>query len=810
MAISSPVSAAHVSHSFAADAVSPPTALRRWDGTKRTCVKWASWERDPELWIHHGDCFVYLHCHGRPQKTPSFKIPFSALLAAGCHPFVARFLVTDDHRPRTADEIERWYRQNAGRNVELYVPPPSTSDRKRVADHHLATRNLLAWATRGSLVGKHLGTALVTLFRSMHELRSPVADSVRDLVDYLDEKGYLSMTNLPHRALALLTLAETFQLRELYIRAFVHCVGMRERLGANSEYQNVTAESRRLIAQARAHMDASMDRTSAMLRSFLDEELSEAHVGVSCGIRAHLEGFRGFLLSFYSGKFGYYPPRSFNATVYRTMGDDFALLYKLLKDEGFTSDEMMPSAAAGGICALQLVQSVDARLGFEPLQHALPLLPQPEHKSPTKRVSWLGRRASKSDTRQLEHAAMVRASNWREDVFQNDLVRAYRRFEENLVMSPSKADKQDRVSLADARKARWILIYAVHQTLRHVNRQPPGVSDDSGAPYLLTAPIDNLPSWTESDENDQTDTATEDMSFVTWGSTLIESPKGRIEIKPDIDYFALTHKESCSERRQSTSSVVFQNETPAIERSSSVTRILGSGSPFRRSPLYHEIVVHGYGNGTNDVSFDAARMTRLDMSVKWATRSDSNASQACSSASSGLASTASPAESVATSISTPGSPPPFSEVCTEPAKRWSQQEPASSKAASPAGSIAKSNSLRRRPMSTALEGFSYAKCLGHFVEQESRNMLAGASGITRRHTTTASDPKRLGSLVSQVWPTHLPNIIDEEPCVLAQDSCDWTAMQAFLDGRMADVDAHGDVLPAWEQYADLGGLTEMR
>lgn len=582
----------------------------------------------------------------------------------------------------------------------------------------------------------------------------------------------------------------------------------------------MTAESKRLIAQARADMDASMDRTSAMLGNFLDEELSEAYVGISSGIRAHLERFRGFLVSFYSAKFGYYPPRAFDATVYRTMAVDFALLYRLLKDEAFTCDEMMPSAAAGGICALQLVQSVDARLGHEPLQHPLPLLPRPEQKAPTKRVSWLGRRPSKADTRQLEHAAMVRASNWREDVFQNDLVRAYRRFEESLVMSPCKSDKQDRVSMADARKVRWILIYAVHQTLRHVNRQPPGVSEDASAPYLLTAPIDHLPSWTECDDNDETDTATEDISIVTWGSTLMESPKGRIEIKPDIDYFALTHKEPCSQKRESTSPVVFQPETPVLKRSSSVNRILGSGSPFRRSvrklrqakapapppasaspckSLYHEIVVHGYGNGTNDVSLDGVKMARLDTSVKWATRSDSTASQACSRASSALASTASPVESAATSITT------FSEACPEPTRRWSQQE-----AVSPANSVAKSNSLKRRPISTALEGFSYAKCLGQFVEQESRSMLAGASGITRRHTTTASDPKRPGSLVSQARPTNLPNVIDEEPCFISPDSCDWSAMQAFLDGKTADVGANGDVLPAWEQYADLGGLTEMR
>lgn len=50
--------------------------------------------------------------------------------------------------------------------------------------------------------------------------------------------------------------------------------------------------------------------------------------------------------------------------------------------------------------------------------------------------------------------------------------------------------------------------------------------------------------------------------------------------------------------------------------------------------------------------------------------------------------------------------------------------------------------------------------------------------------------------------------IDEEPYVLSRDSGDWTAMQAFLDGKGPNGEADGT--HAWEQYADLGGLTEVR
>lgn len=76
------------------------------------------------------------------------------------------------------------------------------------------------------MVGCSLGSAIIGLLHSMHEFRSGVNDNVADMMDYFDEEGYLDMANQPNHALAMLHLAEFFQMRELYIRAFAHCVGM--------------------------------------------------------------------------------------------------------------------------------------------------------------------------------------------------------------------------------------------------------------------------------------------------------------------------------------------------------------------------------------------------------------------------------------------------------------------------------------------------------------------------------------------------------------------------------------------------------
>jgi hypothetical protein len=72
---------------------------------------------------------------------------------------------------------------------------------------------------------------------SMHEFRLPGEDNIADLRDYLEEEGYLQMREQANHALAILHLAEFFQLRDLYIGAFAHCTGMSSRLFLSSEYQ---------------------------------------------------------------------------------------------------------------------------------------------------------------------------------------------------------------------------------------------------------------------------------------------------------------------------------------------------------------------------------------------------------------------------------------------------------------------------------------------------------------------------------------------------------------------------------------------
>ena len=87
------------------------------------------------------------------------------------------------------------------------------------------------------MVGQHLGSALIKLMDNMYEFRTPGADNVEDMMRYVGGEGYRDMANQPVHALAMLHLAEYYQLRDLYIDAFAHCAGMGDCLYTLPEYQ---------------------------------------------------------------------------------------------------------------------------------------------------------------------------------------------------------------------------------------------------------------------------------------------------------------------------------------------------------------------------------------------------------------------------------------------------------------------------------------------------------------------------------------------------------------------------------------------
>ncbi|KAH6998924.1 hypothetical protein BKA56DRAFT_665454 [Ilyonectria sp. MPI-CAGE-AT-0026] len=843
---------------FVDSRVAPNPLIKRWDGAARTCADWDNLRRDPELWFRNSNCLIYLYGKGESRRGPSFKVPFAMLLEAKCYPLIERFIAWEGIETPNALDLAKWSRKNPSRRIELFIPAPPTADRMQAFQYHVATRNFLAWVFRRSMVGKSLGSAIVALLHSMHEFRTDVDDNVADMMAYFDEEGYLSMANQPNHALAMLYLAELFQMPELYTRAFAHCVGMSEHLLGSTEYQFITPESRKLIRRAHTEMETRLMLSSRMLKTFLDDELSEAHLSVSEGARAHLERFRSFLLSFYTTKLGYYPPLAtdpahdfFDASIYRTMLEDFEALYDLLVDDKYTSSQTMPSMAYGGICTIQLVHSFDMGHDYTTLEHPLPLIPQLSDSS--RRMFWLpGRDRLRSDRRTTAHAALIKASNiMKPGVAQNDLVRSYRRFEEESITSPNKADKLEKVSLVDARRVRWILVYAIYQVLRSATDTPAEAEQDvDEANYSLAVSTVNTPPWKKTRQMErilrrQTELFTSTPNLIFPDDCDLEGPPVKIEIKPDIDYFALTHKEppkdnlasirALPERRPSLPSR-SNSLSRALSRSSTIRRSMrmfktAPGTPPQTAPAqsksrqtYHEIVVLGYGNGTNDVNLnmDGPYMD----TTTWPDRSDSTTSTTASKTDERGGSTPESMGSTDDTWDSPVATPPPVSYYPIPEKTKSRRQ----KRREVVSMVARSVSGRvsgRRPISAIFSDSSKHTDYDDMFEQPQQPQPQRTSSFVlghqippipplprslTRHSLLLSDLRRKGNVPESQPDKPLEQLgvnddDDDEPYIVSEDA-DWTAMQAFMDPDALEI-LH-DEAPGWEQYAELGGLTDMR
>ena len=394
-------------------------------------------------------------------------------------------------------------------------------------------------------------------------------------------------------------------------------------------------------------MDSRLSRARLVLSDFLEDELSVSSLGLSAGGRLHLERFRAFLLAFYTATLGYYPPpvvdmrnTMWAPVIYQKMRADFEALYAYLVDETFTIAGSSPFLAERGMTVLHFVNAFDIRHRYSPLPHPLPLLPETSTTPPISRtMSWFGRgNKLRPDQRLVAHAALIKASNKEKTyLLQNSLVIAYKRFEEDSVCSRRKTDLKQKISHADARKVRWVLIYGMLQTLRSCTEVPPEVRDTTGVSYSLAIPTAHLPPWKEV----RRQPSSRPMSIMSSLNSSLILPVSRTtssalscrstpalvstERRCDIDTIYAPRQNKPSSRRTFTAPPVL-SERP-VSRAGNLIRHLsgtvnfrhslawlkGSSSPSRpqtngrRQSVYHEIILDGYGNGTNHVDSSDAR-----------------------------------------------------------------------------------------------------------------------------------------------------------------------------------------------------------
>ena len=612
------------------------------------------------MWSPDGDCLVHFYNKGHSRRGPSLRVHFESLKQAQCGPLFdvclaqliphsnSQSLVASDNRS-TGDDTPG-SPDSSSAKYELYIPCPDDTPREEAFSYHLTTRNFFAWISGKPLVGSHLGKALVDLLERMMLFRNEEVDNVQDFTAYLGDSGYLDFGNCADYALAMLSFAEHFELRDLWIDAFVHSVGMNENLCLSTEFGAISRVTKALITRAYLEMDLHLGRVARAISNFLEDELSSSYLGLSEGARSHLDRFRSFLHSYYVNKFGYWPPpqgSGFAKPLYQSMYYEFSKLYSYLADT--ENVDIIQKAASGGICVLQNVEAFDGRHKYDPLPYQLPLLPDYEHLE--KRVqSQKGTRAlrinsrdAKKDRRLAVRTALAAATNSEDEIITScSLVKEYIQFERELSLR-----QEEKVSVVDARKVRWLLIYSVVQMLISVIRAPPEVRDTEGPNYPLCCLTAGTPPWAYSSRSSlaspmdspivASPSSAHLLAVAQEPQELDSRSRSSISIHPDCEsdnYFAnipfnrrADTDSTCVPRplrplhtRSATTASAPVIRTSSIKKSLhlpkrfSQRRAKSFKVPISVKPSHFcEILVHGYGNGLNKASVDTTYHFDLDV-----------------------------------------------------------------------------------------------------------------------------------------------------------------------------------------------------
>ncbi len=156
---------------------------------------------------------------------------------------------TSSPHPRRTDSVASFDSDSISDGANLtyyhvYIPAPPHWNPKLAEQYHLDTRNFFAWMFCKPIVGYSLGQALVSLAERMAMYRSAPQDrNVDDILDYIDEQAYADFRECPDHALGVLLFAEQHRLQDVWTDAFVHCVGMNDRLLSSPGFEVSTTRA---------------------------------------------------------------------------------------------------------------------------------------------------------------------------------------------------------------------------------------------------------------------------------------------------------------------------------------------------------------------------------------------------------------------------------------------------------------------------------------------------------------------------------------------------------------------------------------
>ena len=184
---------------------------------------------------------MHFYARGQSKRGPSLRLYLADIESSNCGPLLRRYGICQSQfgtQSTNSNDYGIALEQPLhSAQYELYIPAPSQLSREEAFQYHITTRNFFAWLYERPLVGDRLGEALIALLERMADFRPETEGNQDDIISYIDGQEYSDFRECPDHALAVLQFAEKFEIRDLWIDAFVHCAGMNNDLASSAEFE---------------------------------------------------------------------------------------------------------------------------------------------------------------------------------------------------------------------------------------------------------------------------------------------------------------------------------------------------------------------------------------------------------------------------------------------------------------------------------------------------------------------------------------------------------------------------------------------
>ncbi|KAL8784050.1 MAG: hypothetical protein Q9195_009200 [Heterodermia aff. obscurata] len=487
-------------------------SIKLWAGDG-TSAPWGKLKqvRDPELWDENGDTLVFF---GHKRADPSFKIR-SNLLHDSKSDVLIQMMRDGRIKTRQADK------QATSIRYSLCMEAPSGGSRIDVLRYHITTRNFFAFMLRKPLVGFTFYQALVDLQDRLEYYLATTTDHVSALKSYLVNLGLVNVCNEPRAAAGLLAWSEDVRWNEGWREAFVHSVGMYERISQLQESADISLATNAHLQRAHLELQARVQEAEVVLSKFYFDDAHFAQEDLSPSVRATSDRFRKFLRQFYEKEYQSWPIRKgqqsnplwLDRAIVSRLQDDFSALYEYFvnrnvvwNDEDDTEDRRARNWLKStnnlnfGLDGedyrmLGVFRNLESRLIASHIPHPYPLLPNSVPAVPAaKKSKFRGKKIDKPRESRVAHGYAI-SSNLHQlsrKHAKNGLAQAFIHFE--------KADNPGEVDPREARRERWIIIYCVLQTLAGLSVDVPSLSFKGNVSYFLNASLHGLPPWNPTEQ----------------------------------------------------------------------------------------------------------------------------------------------------------------------------------------------------------------------------------------------------------------------------------------------------------------------